>query len=189
MATSLLLLVLAALFAFGGRAQLVVGHISDALADEDRTRRPIPLLATGVVCAALSAWIMAYAGSYATMTLPEETHPFLITGALGLAALELAWPVRAAPLREPTRSLGAIGAVLLVRQLGDAARLIIFAAAIWTRDPMGAALAGGIGGSLAAGMGWKLGAQKLAEWPLRWIRACCSVPLILAALLIGLNVS
>ncbi|MEO1048184.1 MAG: hypothetical protein AAFW59_07625, partial [Pseudomonadota bacterium] len=148
----------------------------------------LPLLALSVVCAAVTAWIMAYAGSYAAWTLPEEAHPFLIAGALGLAALELAWPVRAAPLREPTRSLGAIGAVLLVRQLGDAARLIIFAAAIWTRDPIGAALAGGIGGALAAGMGWRLGAENLARWPLRWIRLGCSVPMILAALLIGLSV-
>ncbi|MEM9086883.1 MAG: hypothetical protein AAGB23_13245 [Pseudomonadota bacterium] len=184
----LLLLALVPLFALGARAQMIVAQISDALADEGRSRRPLPLLAVSVVCAALAAWVMAFAGSYAAARLHAVTHPILVGGALGLAALELAWPVRVAPPREPTRSLGAIGAVLLVRQFGDAARLTILAAAIWTRDPMGAALAGGIGGALAAGMGWKLGAQKLAEWPLRWIRACCSVPMILAALLIGLNV-
>ncbi|MEO1048460.1 MAG: hypothetical protein AAFW59_09055, partial [Pseudomonadota bacterium] len=65
MEASLLLLGLVPLFALGGRAQTIVAQISDALADEGRTRRPLPLLALSVVCAAVTAWIMAYAGSYA----------------------------------------------------------------------------------------------------------------------------
>ena len=188
MEASLLLLALVPPFALGGRAQLVVGQISDALAGEDRARRPVPLLATGLVCAALTAGVMAFAGSYVAARLPAVPHLILVAGALGLAALELAWPVRVAPAREPTRSLGAIGAVLMVRQMTDAARLTIFAVAILSRDPIGVALEGGIGGAIAAALGWSLGADSLSRWTLRPLRLTLSGPLILTAFLIGLNV-
>ena len=62
MEASLLLLVLVPLFALGGRAQVILAQISDALADKDQKRRPIPLLAAGIVCGALSASAKAYAG-------------------------------------------------------------------------------------------------------------------------------
>src|SRR3546814_5437124 len=62
-----------------------------------------------------------------------------------------------------SRSLGAIGIVLLARQIGDGARFVVFALAAWASLPTAAALGGALGGAAAVTLGWTLGAAGRSE--------------------------
>lgn len=174
-------LVLTFAIAFGGREQLIVAQFAEEL------ERSAPLLATGALCAVLSAAAMAYAGASIAALLPQRAADMLVAFALGFAAIELLLKVTIRPMKEPTRSFVAIGAVLFVRQLIDAARFVIFAfaaAAIW---PTTAMIGGAIGGVGAVGLGWFMGLSRLKRFPLRAIRMALAACLFIAALLIGLN--
>jgi hypothetical protein len=182
-------LILVALIALGGRDQILVGQISDALAEYSARaiRRPLPLLALALASSACSAGVVTYAGFTLGSMMPPRAAWMLVAFAFAIAALELFWPIRPKPLNEPTRSLGAIGLVLVWRQLGDAARFAIFAFAIEATIPFTAFLGGALGGGVAVATGWGLGAHALLRWPLRAIRLALGAALILAAILIGLN--
>lgn len=182
-------LILVALIALGGREQMQVAQLSDTLAVQEgpRVRRPIPLLAVGVACAVATAGAMAYAALYLASIMPSRAAWMLVAFALALAALELFWPVKVKPTKEPTRSLGATSLVLLWRQFGDAARFVIFAFAVEATLPMTAFFGGALGGGAAVLLGWALGAEALSKWPLRWIRVGLGACMIVAAIFIGLN--
>ncbi|MEL6486872.1 MAG: hypothetical protein AAFQ13_06990, partial [Pseudomonadota bacterium] len=134
-----------------------------------------------------SAGVMTYAGLSLASLLPQRAAQMLVAFALGLAAFELAWPVRVKHAREPTRSLGAIGLVLLWRQLGDGARFVIFAFAAGAVYPLAVFAGGALGGGAAIGLGWMMGSKQLARWPLALIRRILAMCSIVAALFIGLN--
>ncbi len=177
----LLAMVLTFAIAFGGREQLIVAQFAEQL------ERTAPLLVTGAICAIASAAAMAYAGAHMAALLPERAAQMLVAFALSIAAFELAWRVKVEPMKEPTRSYIAIGAVLLARQIGDGARFAIFALAAWTVFPTTALIGGAIGGVAAVALGWSLGLSKLQAFPLRAIRMIFALCLIVAALVIGLN--
>ncbi|MEO1731216.1 MAG: hypothetical protein AAFR64_10800 [Pseudomonadota bacterium] len=182
-------LVLVCAIALGGREQMLVAQLSDGLADHSGAliRRPIPLLALGLVCCVISAGVMAYAGMTMADILPERAAHMLVAFALAIAAFELAWPVKLKPVAEPTRSTAAIGAVLLWRQLGDAARFVIFAFAAEATYPLTAFIGGALGGAAALTIGWISGREALSRLPLRWARLAMAAALIVAAIFIGLN--
>lgn len=177
----LLALLLTFALALGGRDQLMVGQWADSLG------RSTPLLVIAVASAALAAAAMAWLGAEFAALLPRRAQQMLVAFALGVAAIELAWPVRLNPPCEPTRSLGAIGIVLLARQVGDAARFAVFALAAWSVLPLTAGLGGALAGAGAAAMGWSIGAEGLARFPLRTVRLGLAGVLLIAALFIGLN--
>ncbi len=177
----LLALLLVFALALGGRDQWLVAQLADAL------ERSAPLLVIGVMTATISAAVMAWVGAEFAALLPRRAAQMLVAFALGLAALELAWPVRVKPPQEPTRSLGAIAIVLLARQIGDGARFVVFALAAWANLPAATGLGGALGGAAAVALGWGVGAAGLARWPLRPLRLGLAAGLIVAALLIGLN--
>ncbi|MFU7527632.1 hypothetical protein [Qipengyuania sp. ASV99] len=177
----LLCLVMTFAIAFGGREQLIVAQFSESL------ERGLPLLVTGAFCALLSAAIMAYAGSSLAAILPPRAAAMLVAFALMIAAFELIWPVKLKAMAEPTRSLIAIGIVVLARQVGDAARFVIFAFAAQATYPATALIGGAIGGIAAAALGWSLGLSRLSQFPLRAIRSVMGGGLIVAAIVIGLN--
>ncbi len=182
-------LILVALIALGGREQMIIAQVSDALAYRQGAalRRPIPLLVLGWTCALITAGVMTYAGMTLADIMPPRAAWMLVSFALAIAAFELAWPVRLKAVQEPTRSLGAIGLVLLWRQLGDAARFVIFAFAVEATYPATALIGGALGGGAAVALGWSLGEKALSRWPLRAIRLIFAMCLILAAVFIGLN--
>jgi len=182
-------LILVALIALGGREQRLVAQLSDALAERSGAaiRRPVPLLAVAIVCAAISAAVMTYAGFTLAAITPARAAWMLVALALAFAAVELFWPVRLKAPGEPTRSLGAIGLVLLWRQVGDAARFVIFAFAVEATYPITAFVGGALGGAAAVAMGWTLGERALSKFPLRWIRLALGACMIVAAIFIGLN--
>lgn len=177
----LLSLLLVFALALGGRDQWLVAQWSDALGQS------WPLLLTGITTAVLSAAAMAWVGAEFAALLPRRAAQMLVAFALGVAAFELAWPVRLKSPQEPTRSLGAIAIVLLARQIGDGARFVVFALAAWTSWPLTAALGGALGGAGVIVLGWAMGAAGLGRWPLRPVRMGLAVCLIIAALFIGLN--
>lgn len=190
-------LILVALIAAGGREQMMMAQLSDRLSADladglaqgggAAVRRPVPLLVIGCGCAAVSAGAMTWAGISLAAIMPARAAWMMVALALAIAAFELAWPVRPKPLREPTRSLFAIGLVLLWRQLGDAARFVIFAFALEATYPITAFVGGALGGVVAVAAGWMLGADTLSRWPLRAVRLALGLALIVAAIFIGLN--
>lgn len=177
----LLALVLVFALALGGRDQWLVARWAEALG------QGLPLLLTAIACAILSAGTMAWVGAEFAALLPRRAAEMLVAFALGLAAFELAVPVKAQSPREPTRSLGAIAIVLLARQIGDGARFVVFALAAWASLPFAAGLGGALGGAAAVTLGWSVGAVGLARWPLRAVRLVLATGLLLATLFIGWN--
>lgn len=177
----LLSLLLVAALASGGRDQWMVAHWSDALG------RSLPLLGVGVLSAGLSAAAMAWVGAGFAALLPPRAGQMLVAFALGMAAIELALPVRVKLPKEPTRSLPALLIVLLARQIGDGARFGIVALAAWTAAPITAGLGGALGGAAAVALGWSAGAGTMALWPLVTLRRLLAAGLLVAGLFIGIN--
>jgi Ca2+/H+ antiporter, TMEM165/GDT1 family len=174
-------LLLVSVLAMGGRDQLLVARWSDVLGQST------PLLLTAIATSALAAAAMAWVGAEFAAMLPRRAAQMLVAFALGVAAFELALPVRLKQPQEPTRSLGAIGIVLFARQVGDGARFAVFALAAWSVVPVTAGLGGALAGAGAVTLGWGIGAERLAGWPLRSIRMALAAGLLIAALFIGLN--
>ena len=177
----LLALLMVIALASGGRDQVMVAQWSDALG------KGTALLSVAVLSACVAATVMALIGADFAALLPARARQMLVAFALGAAAIELAWPVKPAPPREPTRSLFAVLVVLLARQIGDGARFAVLAFAAWTGSPVTAALGGALGGAAVAYAGWSLGTERLARWPLRPVRLALAAVLLIAALFIGLN--
>lgn len=174
-------LLLVFVLALGGRDQWLVARWADALGQS------AALLAIGIVSAALTAALMAWVGAGFAAQLPPRAAQMLVAFALAIAGFELAWPVKSAEPREPTRSLGAFAIVLAARQVGDAARFAVFAFAAGASLPGTAALGGAVGGGAAIVLGWSLGGETLARLPLTVIRRVLAAGLLVAALFIGLN--
>lgn len=177
----LLALLLVAALASGGRDQWMVARWADSLG------RSGQLLAVAMVCAGLSAALMAWVGAEFAALLPRRAAQMLVAFALAIAAFELALPVRFKQPQEPTRSLPALGIVLLARQIGDGARFAVFALAAWTVWPVTAGLGGALGGAAAVMLGWAAGGEALARWPLRALRLTLAVGLGIAALFVGID--
>ncbi|MEM6908592.1 MAG: hypothetical protein AAF494_07920 [Pseudomonadota bacterium] len=185
MDTFLLTLLLVFASVLGARDQMLIAQLSDAFAQAKG--RSSQLLFTGWFCAAASAAIMAYAGATIAELLPSRAAAMLVAFALGIAAFELAWPVRLKPLYEPTRSVGAAVAVLLAKQLGDAPRFIVFAFAAAAIHAPTALLGGALGGMAGITLGWWLGAAEMRKFPLYYLRLGLAACMIVAALFTGLN--
>ncbi|MFM7378081.1 MAG: hypothetical protein ACKO1O_08150 [Erythrobacter sp.] len=177
----LLAMLLVAALATGGRDQLMVAQWAGTLGQSAQ------LLGLAIACACISAGAMAFIGAEFAALLPRRAAQMLVAFALAIAAGELALPVRLKPPAEPTRSLAALGIVLLARQLGDGARFAVFALAAWTVWPVTAGIGGAIGGAAAVALGWAAGAETLARWPLRMLRLALAVCLGIAALFIGIS--
>jgi putative Ca2+/H+ antiporter (TMEM165/GDT1 family) len=181
MASFLFALLLVFVLALGGRDQWLVARLADALG------QGLGLLLTGMASAALLAAVMAWVGAGFAAQLPPRAAQMLVAFALALAAAELAWPVKIDPPQEPTRSLGAFAIVLAARQVGDAARFAVFALAAQAHLPVTAALGGAVGGAGAIALGWSLGGEGLARWPLPIIRRVLAAALLVAAIITGMG--
>jgi Ca2+/H+ antiporter, TMEM165/GDT1 family len=178
MAAALFAFLAAALAGIGARDQLLVAGLVARLG------RRVSILAVALGCAGLSTAAAAWAGAAMAGQLNTRAGMLLAALALGLAAIELALLQPKSSPREPTRSLGAAGIVLLAVQITDATRFLVFAIAIAAEAPQAAAL-GGLAGSLAVvTAGWLGGAELLELWlrPVR--RVLAAVPVLAAGWLI-----
>lgn len=177
----LIALLLVFALAFGGRDSVIVAQCASTLGAS------VQFLVLAILCAAISAGATAWLGAEFAAMLPRRASQMLVAFALGIAAVELALPVRVKPPKEPTRSLGALGAVLLARQIGDGARFAVFALAAWSPTPLTAGLGGALGGAVAVGFGWGAGSATLARWPLRTVRLMLAVCLGVTAVFVGIG--
>lgn len=169
------------LASLGGRDQILVAQLSHGRG------QPSQLLALAIAVSAVSAVAMAMAGSSIAAIMPAAARQMLVALALLFAALELFWPVSVKRASEPTRSLGAIGLVLLAWQIKDAARFAIFAfAAATVLAPM-AALGGALGAAAALFIGWNMGDALERRLPLRIIRAVLGCGILIVAIHVGLS--
>jgi Ca2+/H+ antiporter, TMEM165/GDT1 family len=178
LAEFLLALTAVLLVSLGGRDQLLVARLTQ------RNGRGAGLLAVGALASTISAAAMAAAGLALALVLPEPAADMLVAFGLVFAAAELAWPRAPKLPDEPTRSLFAALVVLLARQLSDAARFLVFAAAAG-----GSAWLAGLGGSLGGAAALAIGAtagDDLARWPLRSIRLGLAAALAVAGTVAGL---
>jgi putative Ca2+/H+ antiporter (TMEM165/GDT1 family) len=169
------------LVSIGARDQLLVARLTQVLG-----RRASLLLLACTSVAAISA-LMAWAGHAIAALVPPSGKAMLVAIALFMAAVELFWPNREKTPKEPTRSLFAFGLVILARQLGDAARFLVFALAVATGVPWLAGAGGALGGCAALALGWVMAGELEAKWPLRAIRIVLGTVILLAALFIGLS--
>ena len=180
MTSFLFAMVASFLAATGSRDQLLVAHL------RERLGASYALLLLAVATAIATAFIAAWFGSTLAGQLSSDAATMFVAIAMLLAAVECAWPIRSRKPQEPTRSLGAIGIVLFLRQLTDASRFLIAAFAAALASPMLAASGGAIGGAAAVSLGWFLG-ERLERLPLRAIRLCLAAVLLLIAIWLGLT--
>jgi putative Ca2+/H+ antiporter (TMEM165/GDT1 family) len=175
------LFALVAVFAvsLGGRDQLLAARLADRLGKGGG------LLAVGGLASTVSAFAMAVAGLALALALPGPAAEMLVAIALVLAAAELAWPRRSALPEEPTRSLFATFIVLLARQVGDAARFMVFAFAAGGSAWLAGA-GGALGGAAAIGLGISA-SREIFDWPLRKLRLGLAVALAVTAIVVGLK--
>lgn len=126
--------------------------------------RRYSLLGLAGVIAVITACAAAAAGISIADLLPPRARTMLWAFALGLAGLELLWPVRMPTMNEPTRSLGAIALVVCFRQLTDAPRLLVFAFAIVFSSPVHAIIGGALGSVLALAQAWRAEGNLKKTW-------------------------
>ncbi|MEL7188360.1 MAG: hypothetical protein AAGK17_02315 [Pseudomonadota bacterium] len=165
----------------GARDQMLIAQLSDAF------DRAFPILFFGVVCAATSAMLLAFAGATIAHILPTRASEMLVAFSLVAAAIELCWPVTIKRIKEPTRSSFAIAIVTILRQLGDGPRFIIFAFAAYAHYAPAAGIGGGLGGAAALALAWFIGERKLSRIPFKYLRPFLGACLFVAGLFIGLN--
>lgn len=179
MASFLFALAAVFLLSLGARDQLMMARMSA------KSGEAASLLVIGIVVSAITAGVMAYAGSWMASLLPARAQYMLTAFALGAAAFELAWRVKLKKPHEPTQSKGAFAIVLAATQMHDAARFIVFAfAAAATAAPV-AGLGGAIGGAAALCLAWTMG-EELESWPLKQIRWALAVLALAAGIYMGL---
>lgn len=181
MSEFLFALVAVFLTSLGGRDQMLVARLSANLG------RHSGLLMTGCAVACATAAAMAWGGNYVASFLPGAGKTMLVAIGLLIAAIELCWPVKMGLIREPTRSLGAAGLVLVIRQMGDAARFVIFALAAALASPGLAGLGGALGGMLALAFGWSGALDHISEAHIRRIRIALGLCIGVIALFAGLS--
>ncbi|GAA4642995.1 hypothetical protein GCM10023115_09550 [Pontixanthobacter gangjinensis] len=181
MAAFLLALIAVFLTSLGARDQVLVSALSQ------RLNRHIGLLAAGSLTSVGTAIAMSFAGVYVANILPDNAKEMLVAIALVLASIELIWPVKAPELGEPTRSLGAITLVLLVRQWTDAARFLIFAFAAWSGLVWPAAIGGALGGIAAVSLGWMMSGELARKIPMGPIRIVMAITTVCLAGYIGVS--
>lgn len=174
-----LALVLSLVAAQGGRAQQIVAQLSARLG------RAAGVLLAAAGASALAAGAMAVLGASLHASLPAGAHAPLACAALLAAAVALVLPLRGRPLREPTRSLGAIILALVMRQSADPPRLAVLAITIIGAAPWPVGMGAALGCGAALGIGWVLG-ERLASWrQLQAIRLIAGISLAVIAGWIG----
>lgn len=142
-------------------------------------------MVAGVIASAASAAAMAFSGLLVANLMPGPAQAMLVAIALLIAAVELAWPRKERLPQEPTRSFIPILIVLIARQVGDAARFLVFAFAAGG-SAMTAGTGGALGGMAAVAVAILAGADIEARLPIRVVRLVIAVVLLIGAIVIGL---
>lgn len=180
MSTLLFAFVAVLVVSTGGREWQLAARLSQRLGNTTA------LMVAGIVASALSAAAMAFSGALIGKLMPGPAQMMLVAIALLIAAAELAWPRKARLPQEPTRSFVPILIVLIARQIGDAARFLVFAFAA-AGSPAAAGIGGSLGGIAAIAVAISAGAEIEARLPLRKVRVIIAVLLAVVAVALGLS--
>lgn len=134
--------------ALGGGAQQTVGSLASGLPRSTA----LPILVA--VTSAITAFAMAYLGSWLSSQFVGVIRAALVAGALALAAFDLCLSKPIVPVREPTRSIGAIFLALSGKQAVDAPRWLAFAGGAAITEPLGIAFGATFGSAIALLGAW-----------------------------------
>lgn len=123
----------------------------------------IAVWTSAVASSALAGWL----ATLLAPTMPGRARLMFLAIALLLAAAELALrrPPRAPA--EPTRSVGALLLVLTVSQASDGARFLLLAIALYTGQPVAAAIGGALASGTVLTLAMLAGDARPARLPLR----------------------
>ncbi|WP_095012840.1 hypothetical protein [Tsuneonella mangrovi] len=165
----------------GGRDWLLASRLSQRLGNTTA------LLVAGVIASGATAALMAFAGSLIAARMPGPAQTMLVAIALVVAALELCWQVRKALPEEPTRSFVPIVIVLAARQVGDAARFLVFAFAAGGSAVL-AGFGGALGGAAALAIAVLSGREIESAVSLRAIRIALAALLLAVAAWMTLDI-
>lgn len=146
------------------------------------------VLVVAITTATLAALAAAYAAGFMLTQLPPPARTFFAAIAIGLAGLESLLLGAPRTPREPTHSLGALALVLLVQQLTDAARFVVFGMGVGLAGPWAAGAAGVLGGIALVAFAWAR-PDLLGTPAARWVRRGVGGVLVLAALTMVLSES
>lgn len=148
-------------------------------------RRPGVLLAA-LLSAVLTAVFAAWAARVALAELPPPARSIFAAIALGMAGLESMVLAPRRDPREPTNSLGALLLVLLMHQVTDAQRFLVFGMGVGLAGPVPAGIAGALGGGALVTFAW-VRPDLLDRPAARRTRRVIGALLALAALAIALS--
>ena len=181
-AATLLTVFLATMLASqGGRDQLLVASLSHRLG----TGPGLVLASVLAVCVSTAAW--GWLGVQASAAIGEDNRSTLVGIAIIVAAILLVARSRLTLPKEPTRSIGAITLVLIMRQIFDAPRLLTFATFAWLGSSWGLSAAAALGSLFALAQAMVMG-SRLHQWPhwrrLRTILAITLLGAMLASFLV-----
>ena len=146
---------------------------------------PIAMLAIGWVTAALASLLAAWLAGFVAPVLHGDAKLMLVAFALAIGGAELLVRRPGKVPREPTRSLGAAGIVLLAGQVGDSARFLVFALAAYFLAPLNITLGATLGCGVAFTLAWLAGAAWEERLPLRTMRLVLGIALVFAGLCAG----
>ncbi len=176
-----LALIATLLAGIGARDQVALAQLVRA-----QGTRPMAL-ATGIIACIASAALAAWAAGLVLPMLMPRARTVLAAMALAFAGAELLVfaPARRAPA-EPTRSLAALGVVLVMHQLTDAARFLVFAVAVATAAPVPAGIAGALAGAVLLTAAW-LAPDAVLHPAARHARRGVGAVLLVASVLVALS--
>jgi len=165
----------------GARDQMVVAGLTARLG------RHAGLLVLGLLTAALASGLAAWASGEIAAQMTYPARWVLACFALAAAGGEsLLFKPKITP-KEPTRSLFAAALVLMMHQIADAGRFLVFAIALLADFPLAAAVGGAVGTGFALLLGWlAAGAMLKAGSGMIALRRTAGVLLLLAAGLMAL---
>lgn len=143
-----LTLIAALLAGIGARDQVTVAGLSLR-----QGQRP-GVLIVALLSAGLTAIFAAWAAHMLLVKLPPPARMIFAAIALGLAGIESLLLAPRRDPREPTHSLGALLLVLIMHEITDAARFLVFGMGVGFAAPIPAGVAGVLGGGLLVAFAW-----------------------------------
>ena len=169
----------------GGRDQWLVARLAG------RFSGSWPLLLVAWLAVVLSTLMAVWAAVLVAPLMPARAKALMVILALVFAAAEILWRQRnggrpQSRLREPTRSFFAALIVLVMGQIVDAPRFLVFALAMATGAPALAALGGVLAGGVTMSVAWGLGESALAHSTVAWLQRGVAGVFLLTALVIVL---
>ncbi|SFG47807.1 hypothetical protein SAMN05518801_13215 [Novosphingobium sp. CF614] len=175
-----LTLIAVLLAGIGARDQVTIAGLA-----QRQGRRP-GVLIVALLSAVLTAAFAAWAATIMLAELPPPARTIFAAIALGMAGIESMVLVPRRDPREPTHSLGALVLVLVMHQVTDAARFLVFGMGVGLAGPVPAGVAGMLGGSLLIAFAW-FWPHLLGTPAARWTRRIVGALLAAAALAMFLS--